>query len=368
MQNELNLAVVDGINVGLNGFETTLVYNIGNDQRMIAEQLIATAFQTLNSKYKVNVVGLDWSVFLNAMNTFRMPVFCSGWLADFADPHDFVQPYMQSTGNFPISQGPPFPADQAIIDAEINAAVIEPNFAQRGIDYRDLQQRFYDDVITLPLVQPVGRRFARDWVQGWYYNALLPGEYAYDIYKSVSTLQNVDIKVVSIVPTKPLDPIISLRFRPNLVFNVTLMREDNNNAIPLLYVAVAVRLTNQSNHYYCYPNGTYLVLAPGQSISVELTWDKSYPITHGNWSISAEAYPINSNAVDTDLSDQTISDGMVQLVGYGKGDLAYIPEDLNQDGIVDHIDAIRFAGIMHFGRTGPPGWIQEDLMPDGVID
>jgi len=367
MQNELNQAIVDGFNVSQYGFETTLVYDIGNDQRMIAMQLIASAFQSLNGKYKCNVIGLDWPVFLDAMNSMGMPVFCSGWSADFADPHDFAQPYMQSTGNFPISQGPPFPADQATIDAEINAAVIEPNFTQRGIDYRDLQQRFYDDVITLPLVQPVGRRFARDWVQGWYYNALFPGLYAYDIYKSVVATQNVDIKVVSIVPTTPLDPIVALRFRPSWVFNVTLMRENDASGITNLWVAVALKLTNQSNLYYCYPNGTYCVLAPGMSMSVELTWDKSYPITRGNWSISAEAYPMNSNAVDNDLSDQTISDGMVQLVGYGKGELSYIPEDLNQDGIVSVFpDAILLAN--YFGTTGPPGWIQQDLMPDGVVD
>ena len=180
------------------------------------------------------------------------------------------------------------------------------------------------------------------------------------------TTQNVDIKVVSIVPTTPLDPIVSLRLRPNWVFNVTLMREDANMNIANLWVAVGLRLTNQSNLYYCYPNGTYCVLAPGMSMSVELTWDKSYPITRGNWSISAEAYPMNSNAVDNDLSDQTISDGMVQLVGYGKGELAYISEDLNQDGAVDIYDRILLS--INFGRTGPPGWIQEDLMPDGVVN
>ena len=60
MQNELNLAVIDGFNVGTEGFEMTLAYNIGNDQRLIACNLIAQAFQSLSPKYKCNVVGLDW--------------------------------------------------------------------------------------------------------------------------------------------------------------------------------------------------------------------------------------------------------------------------------------------------------------------
>ena len=182
MQNELNQATVDGINVSQAGFETTLLYNVGSDMRNIFQQLIAQAFQTLNSKYKVNVLGLDWPTYLDSMNSFGMPAYSVGWLADFADPHDFVQPYMQSTGNFPISQGPPFPADQAIIDAEIDAALVEMNVTHRGELYRDLQARFYNDAITLPLVQPIERRWTRDWVRGWYFNAMLPGDYFYDLY------------------------------------------------------------------------------------------------------------------------------------------------------------------------------------------
>ena len=79
MQNELNLAVIDGINVGAAGFEMTLVYNIGNDARMIACNLIAQAFQSLGTKYKVNVVGLDWPVMLDAEERWYLPMFEVDW-------------------------------------------------------------------------------------------------------------------------------------------------------------------------------------------------------------------------------------------------------------------------------------------------
>jgi len=184
MQNELNLAVIDGFNVGAEGFEITLAYNIGNGQRLIAANLIAQAFLTLGSKYKVNVVGLDWPVFLDAQNSGYLPMYGVGWLADFADPDNFCEPYQASWGAFMVSQGPPFPEDQAFVDTEIQAAMIEQDPAKRGAMYLDLQYRYWLDSPSFTLIQPVGRRFARDWVQGWYYNPLLPGLYAYDLYKS----------------------------------------------------------------------------------------------------------------------------------------------------------------------------------------
>jgi peptide/nickel transport system substrate-binding protein len=112
MKNELDQAIVDGFNVSTYGFDVTLAYNIGNDQRLIACQLIAQAFLTLGSKYHVNVVGLDWPVFLAAEQAGGLAAYDVGWLADFADPDNFARPYQHSAGDFLSTEGPPFPADR----------------------------------------------------------------------------------------------------------------------------------------------------------------------------------------------------------------------------------------------------------------
>ena len=63
MQNALSLAVIGGQNVFTTGFDVQLVYNLGNDQRLIACNEIASAFLALGSKFHVTVVGVDWPTF-----------------------------------------------------------------------------------------------------------------------------------------------------------------------------------------------------------------------------------------------------------------------------------------------------------------
>jgi ABC-type transport system substrate-binding protein len=256
MKYYLAQAIIGGQNISQVGFETTLFYNSGNEQRRIALQMITAAFTSLGPQYKCNVVGLDWPVFLDNMKGMDMPVFCLGWQADFADPDDFAKPYMHSNGTFPVMQGPPYPSDQAIIDAEIEAAAIEQNLAARDLMYQDLQARYWQDCMSIPLVQPVGRRFARDWVKGWYYNDLLPGLYFYDLYKAipVGSVTNIDLDV-----TYTIVPLITYRkvfismgkmkvpfangLLAQMTFNVTVRRNDAAGLVPTIISLVRNNLT-----------------------------------------------------------------------------------------------------------------------------
>jgi ABC-type transport system substrate-binding protein len=130
-----------------------------------------------------------------------------GWLADFADPDNFCEPYQASWGAFMYGQIDPSvnaqPTDQAFVDQEISDAMVEPNFVTRGNMYKDLQQRYWTDVPSFCLVQAQGRRFARDWVRGWYYNSLYPGGYYYDIYKQVVSNPLVDVDATSTITPGP---------------------------------------------------------------------------------------------------------------------------------------------------------------------
>ena len=403
MRSELDQAIVDGYNVSQVGFETALVYNSVNDRRKIAMNLIASAFATLGSKYHCNVVSLDLSVYTNAWVSMELPVYCQGWLADFADPEDFVRAYMHSQGSFAVMQGPPFPQDQSTIDAEIDGARFEANMTMRVLDYQDLEYRYWLNCISIPLVQLVARRWARDWVQGWYYNALYQsytpaGLYAYDVYKSApTTYQPVDVAVAAITPITAYPTVyVSMGQMKQLygggalatmTFQVHVKRNDANTNVTLMTVAVslerfnltalgaAVPVVNPSTS--AYPASTIVLLAPGGEWTGTLTWYEDGKLStcpaNATWEIAAYvAVVAPTSSQDNNTGDNFADSGFnsTALTSIYNTTKAYylMPGDINGDGIVNTLDSIPFMNS--FGKSsGQPGYNQAaDLKVDGVID
>ena len=379
MQNELNLAVFGGFNVGTEGFEMTLAYNIGNDQRLIACNLIAQAFQSLGSKYKCNVIGLDWPVFLEAENNGWLPMYDVGWLADFADPDNFCEPYQASWGAFCYGQFAPAdnaqPEDQAFVDAEINAAMVEPDFATRGAMYMDLQYRYWVDVPSFPLVQPSGRRFARDWVQGWYYNALYPGLYAYDLYKSDPPVDlDITATVTPVTPTYNPVYIWHNQMRKgngdaspaSMTYTLHVKRNNDTSGITTLYAAVGLSYISSTGDKQ-FANGTWVALLNGGDASISVIWwcDGVEQVMTGNstgikYSVQGETWPMNGKAIDTNTTNNYQAAGILTA--------KTLTGDITGNGIVDIFDAIQLANA--FGTmTGHYRFKADaDLNNSGAVD
>jgi len=393
MKNELDQAIVDGFNVSDVGFEATLAYNIGNDQRLIACQLIQSAFLALGSKYKVNIVALDWPVFLAAEQAGELPAYDVGWLADFADPDNFARPYQHSAGDFASVQGPPYPADQTFVDNEIDAAIVEQNNTLRKADYQDLQFRYWNDCISFPLIQPVGRRFARDWVQGWYFNPLFPGLYAYDLYKAYPTpLQPVTLDLTHTITTlvgfkggdyattgpfsiywhkgemwmgyNSSAPYPQSTINANktavFTFSIFVKRTDANGNVSILTAAVSLERFNGTYPTYpgfAYPNSTLVTLAAGGNQTVLLDWteDGTYPELFapwnpvvgvvGNsttlWNLAALGAPLNATQTIPDLGLLMVNDSNVLA--------KVILGDFKQYGVISILDDIVMGNV--YGQT-----------------
>jgi len=160
------------------GFETTLVYVLDHNMKTVCEMLAST-FAGLGSKYKCNIVGLDWPTYLDYQENFYMPIFFVGWKASLGDPEDPARAYMHSNGDF----GPLGKYNDTHADYLVDLGISQPDGPDRNVTYQELQYIYWRDVPSLPLVQAVGRRWQRDWNRGWYYNPLYPGLYFYDLYK-----------------------------------------------------------------------------------------------------------------------------------------------------------------------------------------
>lgn len=165
------------------GFKFTITYNSGNTQREVAARIFEENVEALNPKFQIDVRPVDWPTYLRQMVRSKLTLFIIGWLPDFADPHNFVYPFMHSRGTFSGWQHYSNP----IVDELINRGITTMDAEKRRSIYYQLQWIYYEDVPSIPLYQPEARHYERDWVHGWYYNPIYPeGEiagYVYPIYK-----------------------------------------------------------------------------------------------------------------------------------------------------------------------------------------
>jgi peptide/nickel transport system substrate-binding protein len=168
-----------------NGFNMTICYDInGPFHRQKACEIIKANIESLNPKFHINVEEITWDEYWYHFKVKELPISMQGWIADFADPHDFALGFMKSGfGGFPFYQN----YRNETIDALVEQGISTTNATQRQEIYYELQRLYFEDCPSVPLFQPRGRRFERDWVQGWYYNPLLWGlNYFYTQWKEYS--------------------------------------------------------------------------------------------------------------------------------------------------------------------------------------
>ena len=152
------------------GFTFILCYNAGNLPRRTACQILQENLLSINEKFVVNVQAMQWPTLIGGMYGGLLPMFQIGWLADYPDAHNFMFPFMHSGGTFSGWQNYSNPTADALIAQGISST--DP--AERQSIYNQLAQIYYEDVPGILLAQPLGRRYFRDWVQGFYFNPVLP--------------------------------------------------------------------------------------------------------------------------------------------------------------------------------------------------
>jgi len=169
-----------GGQVWTNGFTLDVTYNTGNEIRMVAAEMLKENVESLNSKFHVNVMEVDWPTYLGALSGKKLTAFIIGWMADYPDPHNFVFPFQNSEGDYAYFQS----YSNATVDALIERGIKETDLENaRPMIYWKIAQLYYEDCPSVCITQPIGRHWTRTWVQGWYYNPIYPGTYAYNLWK-----------------------------------------------------------------------------------------------------------------------------------------------------------------------------------------
>jgi peptide/nickel transport system substrate-binding protein len=162
-----------------NGFEIFLYYNSGNIARRDACLMMKGALQNASSAIKVNVVEMEWTAFLDANDAGELPMMYLGWAPDYADPDDYAQPFLLSTGLYGRSLG----LYNATIDELIMEASMELNTTLRAELYYQINVLTYENAWFIWTNQATNFHVERNWINGWFYNPMFSGGMYYNYQK-----------------------------------------------------------------------------------------------------------------------------------------------------------------------------------------
>ncbi len=161
------------------GFKFTITYNTSGEMRQIASEILKRNVEKLNPKFQIDLRGVTWPAFLEKTAKHQMPLWARGWVADYADAHNFYFPFLHSQGRYALSQGYKNPAADKLIEQ----AVAETNAAKRNALYKQLHNLMYEDAMQLYTVHPTGLWAMRSNIKGFTDNPVYMGIYFYPMYK-----------------------------------------------------------------------------------------------------------------------------------------------------------------------------------------
>jgi peptide/nickel transport system substrate-binding protein len=151
------------------GFRFQIAYNTGNVTRQTIAQILQANFYDIDPKFQVEVIGLPWPSFLEAIRGSRLPIFVSGWQEDIHDPHNWAQPFL--VGTYAARQQMPDEMHdefKALVSAGVAAGTPE----ERAAVYKEITQKDYDYAPAIRLAVATGRHYEQRWVEGYYYNPI----------------------------------------------------------------------------------------------------------------------------------------------------------------------------------------------------
>ncbi|WP_428897447.1 peptide/nickel transport system substrate-binding protein [Parelusimicrobium proximum] len=161
------------------GFQFAVTYNTGGDVRQIAAEILKRNVESINPKFKIELRGVNWAAFLERTDGRKMPVWIRGWIADYADAHNFMFPFLHSKGRYALSQG----YANAELDKLIERAVSETDESKRAALYAKVQAIAHEESVQLYTAHPTFLWARKETLKGFTDNPVFMGIYFYPLYK-----------------------------------------------------------------------------------------------------------------------------------------------------------------------------------------
>jgi peptide/nickel transport system substrate-binding protein len=181
---ELALAInpATGNSWAQDGFRLVIWYNDGNEVRGNGAMMFAQDLMSLpgiaSGKITVEVKSMAWNPYITASDGGVLACYFLGWAPDYADPQDYVQPFLHSQGLYGATNHLP-----DTLDSLIEQASQDVNSTTRAQTYSTLSQQVYENVYYLWTTQATNFHVEKTWINGWYFNPMYSGQYFYALTK-----------------------------------------------------------------------------------------------------------------------------------------------------------------------------------------
>lgn len=151
------------------GFYMQIAYNSGNDTRRLAAEILKSGIESVNPKFTIAVLAMPWPVMLESRRQGKLPVYVGGWVEDYHDPHNWVNPFLYSQGAYGRIVNMTDDKKKEYDDM-ILAGTKETDPAKRTVIYEEIQKKAQEDAVDIWLYQIIEGYPFQQWIQGFYFN------------------------------------------------------------------------------------------------------------------------------------------------------------------------------------------------------
>jgi peptide/nickel transport system substrate-binding protein len=192
-----NLAMAAGLDDvwANNSYSLTLYFNSGNTNREKACLMMKDGIDAIiddpgatatGSPLTIDVQGVEWASYLYQLQNRQLPIFFLGWAPDYADPDNYVGPFVRSTGTYPLRIGLAVSEgwNATYVDGLISAASQSVNNTEREELYYEIQELIVDQAAFCWVYQAASFHVEYKDIFGYVFNPM-HDPYFYHYYKVV---------------------------------------------------------------------------------------------------------------------------------------------------------------------------------------